>query len=90
MAKRKANEPTPAAEETESVQRVEAPSEVVSGRISLRVSQAELSACIERQKHKLVSVIRDPNTPPVDGAIATIVAALDALARIDPEPVNGN
>ena len=85
MAKRKANEPTLPATEPDSVQRVEAPIEAAPGRISLRVTPAELAECRERQMHKLASLVRDKTAPPIDGGIATIVATLDALARIDPE-----
>jgi hypothetical protein len=93
MAPRKTTQPANTAESSvsESIQRVEATAEApASGRIPLSVTPTELADCVARQQRKLIQVIREPNTPPVDGAIQTIMGALDALARIDavaPEPV---
>jgi len=87
MAQRKTREPANTAHAVlnESIQRVEAPSEVVSGRISLRVTAAQLAECISRQKNALAQIIANPTSPPIDGGILRMVGALDALARIDPE-----
>lgn len=84
MAKKNAKLPPVAEPISESIQRVEPQSEGGSGRISLLVTRAQLDACIAAQRRELINTIRNVNTPPIDGGIAKIVAALDALARIDP------
>lgn len=84
MAKRKAISPSQT-EPTEDTQRVEAEVTAAPGRISLRVTPSELKGCIDAQLHELVNTVRNRNSPPIDGGIAKIGAALDFLARVDPE-----
>lgn len=84
MAKAKAKNPKPSEKVSESVQWVEPQSEGGSPRISLGVSRKQLDDCIEAQKRELAHTIKNRNAPPIDGGIAKMVAALDALSRIDP------
>ena len=59
---------------------VEAPRPVVVG--ALRVTQAEMNACIERHTAVLETLIRSPGGSPADGGILTLIRTIDALRRL--------
>jgi plasmid maintenance system antidote protein VapI len=53
-------------------------------RIPLHVTPDQLAKCIETHRRELANIIRNQHTAPIDGGVMRIVAALDALERIDP------
>jgi len=59
---------------------LEVPHRIVPG--ALRITQAEMDACIDRHVRVLETLIRSNGGAPADGGILTIIKTIDALRRL--------